>query len=452
MKSNVRFLIRGFAFLIVFCIAFSGLQGIFGLDYRLGYENLRDGYLREKKDSLDAVYIGASNVYAFWQSLFGWNERGIAVWSYSIGSMPVAAMKYLMIEAHKTQPNAVFIFNLNMFKTKSAYGSMRDIHRAADYLPFSINKIQLINCLCEGTGYTGLDRLEFFFPIIRFHSRWDSLGSWIFGVRGRDYKSSLHTPLFFETIKDVSSSFELTDQQNPLPEDMESCINELLDYCDDHKIRALFVKVPQAVAAQVQGKMNTLEDLVIARGYPCLDLLEHMDDAGIQFQTDFYNANHTNIHGSLKYCRYLADYLVEQYGFTDKRGTRGWESWDEAAAFYLDEARSYTLPFELVSGPRDYSLPIPRLAKPKTEDRTIVLSWEPSEGADGYEIFRYCSAEDSEWQSVAVVESETKFTDPDLQGQTNYSYQVVPFKMTDSGRAYGNFDVTGVSAKTGGQE
>ena len=452
MKNNWRPLIRGLAFLIVLAVIVCGLQGIFGLDSIRSYENVHK-YLRESRGSLDAVYIGGSDVHAFWQPLFGWNERGIAVWNYSIDSLPVAAVKYLLIEAKKTQPQAVFIISLSTFKKKAATGSMENLHRIIDYQPFSLNKVRLINRLTEGTEYTGLDKLEFYFPIIRFHSRWDSLGKWVLGATDKDYKASMHTSAFRTKVTDLSKTFTYTDKCDPIPEDVESVMNELLDYCDEQRLQVLFIKAPQDALPGAQKRMNSLENLVLSRGYPCLDLLENKDDVGLQLKTDFYNEHHTNIHGSLKYCHYLADYLVEHYGFVDKRGTKGWESWDKAAAAYVDEMSSVALPFEFVNGPRDYSLSIAKLKELKKKGTTLILSWRGSKGADGYEVFRLCASEDHVWKSVAVIEKGTKtYTDTGLSAQTTYTYRVVPFRMIDGKRAYGNFDVKGIKKATGGQQ
>ena len=226
-------------------------------------------------------------------------------------------------------------------------------------------------------------------------------------------------------------------------------MNELLGYCDAEQLQVLFVKPPQLDTAEEQGRMNALEDMVTERGYPCLDLMEHVDETGISLETDFYNEPHTNVHGSLKYSRVLAEYLVEQYGFSDKRGTKGWESWDEATASYLDSLAGVTLPFERDGSPRDYSLPAPVLAEPTGGDRSLTLSWEGSEGADGYEIYRLDP--DGIWRRIAETEAEARsFTDSGGKPDTVCTYTVVPYRALAEGRAFGNFDVKGLSGKTGG--
>lgn len=38
---------------------------------------------KEKENSLDAVYIGSSKVYAYWNPNIAWNDYGIAVYPYN---------------------------------------------------------------------------------------------------------------------------------------------------------------------------------------------------------------------------------------------------------------------------------------------------------------------------------------------------------------------------------
>ena len=419
------------------------------MDNDLSYETINRFY-REKKGSLDAVYFGGSEVNAFWQPTFGWNDRGIAVWDYTVDSVPADAMKYMMMEVHKTQPQALFIISLGAFKKDTAVGSMEAIHRLIDYMPFSLNKVRMIHHLVEGTEYTGLDRLEFYFPIIRFHTRWDELGKWVLGAADEDYKSSRHRYNFRNNVLDIREDYHQSDERVPVPEDIKAAITEVLDYCDEQQLQVLFVKTPQARLNETLGRMNTIEDMITARGYLCLDLLKNVEDTGLNLQTDFYNRFHTNVHGSLKYSHDLADYLVEHYGFTDKRGTAGWESWDEAAEAYIETLRYAVLPFEFEDGPRDFSLDIPKLSTPKKKGTTVTVKWEPSDGADGYEIFRLCEEDDNLWHSINTVDSDTlTYRDSDLKAQTTYYYRIVPYRMIDGVRAYGNFDVNSVSITTG---
>lgn len=66
MKKNLRLLLRALAFLLVLGIAVGYLQTIFGLNVIRSYEHEK-AYLWEDNNSMDAVYIGGSDVHAFWR-------------------------------------------------------------------------------------------------------------------------------------------------------------------------------------------------------------------------------------------------------------------------------------------------------------------------------------------------------------------------------------------------
>lgn len=449
MKKNLRLLLRALAFLIVMGLAVWHLQGIFGLNVIRSFEHEK-AYLWEDDDSMDAVYIGGSDVHAFWQPLFGWNDQGIAVWNYTLDNLPSAAVKYLVIEARKTQPDALMIISLSTFKKDTAGGDMVDLHRIVDYMPFSMNKVRLINHLTEGTEYSGFKSLEFYLPIIRFHTRWSSLEPWSFGILEPDYKGSMYSDAFQSLINDQRTRFTVSEERTELPEDVAAAMTDLLDYCDKEKVRVLFVKSPQGAAQDAQARMNTLEDMVTSRGYPCLDLLEHLDELGIDLRYDFYNKNHTNVHGSLKFSHYLGKYLVEQYGFRDKRGSSGWESWDKAAEEYMAFLAPYILPLEAVPGGRDPDLALPKLSDPVVDGTSVTLTWAASEGAESYEIYRL-APKGKQWSLMAEVDgSVLTWTDSGLVKSASYRYTVVPCRQTSDGKVYGHFYVPGVSAETGG--
>ncbi len=449
MKNMAGFLLRSFLFLLLLAAAVISIQALFGSNSSWDYEH-EQNYLLEKPGTLDAVYVGTSNVHAFWQPAYGWRQHGIAVWNYSIDAAPAEAIKYMVIEARKTQPNAVYLINLNTFKADSVYPDMTSIHRVADYMPFSFNKLRLIYQLTKHLDCTPFEKLEYYLPIIRFHTRWDDLKDWVYGAAGFDYKGSLHYSAYQKNVTDYSKTFRIYETMAPVSEDVMVIMDDLLNYCDTQKLKVLFVSVPQVISKDEQGRMNTLEQYVQDRGYPCLDLLQNYQELKLDLRMDFYNRKHTNVHGSMKFSDYIGDYLVEHYQMTDKRGMPGWESWEAASASYIDDyLDAWHLPFELSLSSR-VELEAPALKRVSVKGRDATVSWDESKGAEGYEIYR--KAEGTGWEIVTTADpSVLSYTDEQLSPSTKYTYTVVPFLETAAGRKYGFFSVNGVSGTTGGK-
>ncbi|MBR2823421.1 MAG: fibronectin type III domain-containing protein [Clostridia bacterium] len=448
MKERTRRLLRSLIFLLLLGAAVIGVQGLFGSNSSWDYEHERN-YLLEKPGSLDGVYVGTSNVHAFWQPAYGWKQHGIAVWNYSIDAAPAEAIKYMVIEARKTQPDALYIINLNTFKAESVDPDTTSIHRVVDYMPFSLNRLRLTRRLTEKLDMPPLEKLEFYLPIIRFHTRWDELKDWVYGAADFDYKGSLHYSAYQKNVTDYSKTYRVYEGLEPVSDDVAEIMDDLLDYCDAEKLRVLFVIVPQVVSREDQGRMQTLAQTVRDRGYTCLDLLTDYRELKLDLRMDFYNRKHTNVHGSLKFADWLGTYLMEQEGMTDKRGQPGWESWEAASESYLEDyLGAYHLPFELSLENRT-ELEGPAMKRVTVKELSATVTWDPSEGADGYEIFR--KADDRGWESVTAVEaSASSYTEEGLEPKTKYTYTAVPFLETESGRKYGHFSVNGVSGTTGG--
>lgn len=70
------------------------------------------GFYEEKEDTLDAVYIGSSGTYAYWQAALGWNSHGIAIWPYATNSQPQQATRYIIEDTNKKQLDSLYIINI----------------------------------------------------------------------------------------------------------------------------------------------------------------------------------------------------------------------------------------------------------------------------------------------------------------------------------------------------
>ncbi len=442
-------LLRSVAFFLVLAVTVIGIQSCFRVIVGNGEHFV--ALKKEKRGRLDAVYIGASDVYEFWQPLFGWNDHGIAVWNLTVSAVSSAAVRYMVEEARTRQPGAMIIISLTSFKINKVDTSLEKIHRVADYMPLSVNKLRMIKDMTDREGYRGFDKLEFYLPIIRFHTRWSTLRSEDFNNFGEDYKGSSARVKFRTAVRDLSSMVIREDTRCPVPEDVLTVFEDLLDYCDAHQLNVLFVKSPQVAYPEFQRRLNTLEDIAAERGYPCLDMIEEYEATNIDPRTDYLDEWHTNIHGSLKFSKVLGDYLVENYHLEDKRGQDGWADWDRAADRYINYMNQYALPFEIEHAPR-FTSDIPVLDKLKVDDRTIELTWKGVEGVEGYEIQRKSQSTEGErksrWKACASVDAGIeRFSDQKLDYSMEYTYTVVPYRVIDGERVYGSFDPTGKSAK-----
>jgi hypothetical protein len=448
MKTG-KTILRFVAFLVVLALVIIAIPGqIFGVEGAANYIRAKS-YFKERKGALDAVFIGASNVHQFWQPAIAWQHRGIAVTNFSFNSLPIMCFPYLIREARKTQPNALYIINLSTFKRKQAADTIEHYHTVVDYLPMTLDKIRFIQDISKASGFSFAQQLELVFPFIRFHSRWNKLQSWNYGTKNNVYKSSVTNRSFASKVAKIKGELTLYDSRVEPEEDTMQVFTDLLDYLDREHVNVLFVKVPQMINEKYQGHLNVMTDILESRGYPCLDLMKEYEAYGLNLHRDFYDPNHTNIRGSYKLTEYMADYLAEHYHFADKRGQADYADWDRAGESYDRKVDSWILPFEREKNLWQ-DLPAPKRMEAKAKKSGIRLAWTASKDADGYVIYRKTSDEnDGKWQLLATVGADTRsYMDEALKANTRYTYCVVPFADKDGQKAYGNYKIKGVSCRS----
>lgn len=389
-KKAFMQIIRVYVFLLLGAVLLFGVNKVVtnpAGDYRM--RQFFDSFYAEDDDTLDAVFIGSSGAYAFWLPTLAWDRYGIAVHLLSSNAQPFEAAEFLIREGRKSQKDAVYIVLIN-----NAYGEdeMYDarIHYLTDYMPFSWNKVQMVRTLGGYMGQSFSEQMEYLFPLIRYHSRWNELQRDDFAYSPNGLKATNYINSFLRNSSDISSSYRITELTAALSDSVQSALDSLLAYCDEEQVKVLFVQTPRAVTNEFSlAQVNMVKEEVLARGYPVLDMLPVAEDLELDLAQDYYNENHTNIHGAIKVTDYLSQYLIENYGLEDKRSDPAYESWNNAHDRYtLEYAAAYTLDVEWAGEPRDNALAAPKLSTISAEGSSLTISWNAVLGADGYRVYR----------------------------------------------------------------
>ncbi len=319
-------------FLIIFVVIYRYITIIFS--YSIDARNYQwvAGFFEERENSLDAVYLGSSDTYAFWQAPIAFEQYGITVRPLCCNSQPLAAAKYLIEETRKKYPDALYIIPINNLTTE-----LEDthIHYLTDYYPLSVNKIKMIWAMADYAEEPYSKRMEYFFPIVRYHPRWDSLQYDDFNYKLDGLKGASYYDSFLEEARDVSDIYCVTQEREELTPKSQELLLDLLEYCKQEEVNVLFITVPQILSDEQElARYNTANDIIESNGFPVLDLSDKVEEIGLDLTTDYYNAEHTNIHGSIKWTHYISQYLIENYDFEDKRNQAEFQDWTDAVTLY----------------------------------------------------------------------------------------------------------------------
>lgn len=454
-----KLVLRGGAFLALLAVILFFSSVPFRIEeYRIG-ETYEELYTSEP-NTFDGVVIGGSNTYSYWEPTIAWRDYGMTVFNMGIPNMQMSSARYVIEEARKTQPDALYIITANSFKWR--WGSTK-IHYATDYMRLSSTKVNAINAMSDIAGY-GLKRIAFFFPILQFHAKWSTLPSIAYDPQYEHVKAGATYSVYLDYVEDVTGKFVTTDKRVALKPAFEENMEDLFAYLKDNDVRVLFVRLPQAIEDEERiAQINTVCDMIQEEGFDFLDLQDKVEEIGFNTATDFYNGRHANVRGSIKFTDYLARYLKDTYGFEDKRGQADLADWDVAAERYDALLKTRVFDFELSRAPRDASLTMSPVSVVAQGDGARV-TWTEVPGADTYLVYRrQTPAEgfadvilrddlpDYTWQQVATCDPGTlSYEEAGLLPATTYAYAVVPVSHEGETERYGMFKTSGTSLTTAG--
>lgn len=322
--------IRAIIFLLLLFAVFLMISSV--LRYKTYTEEQRfNTFYAEEKDSLDAIYIGGSGVDRYWAAPLAWNKHGIAVYPLSIGAQPLAAVKGFMREALKTQSPELFIIDIRNIKRDLDVLKPGTIHQSYERFRSLSNRFLTAKEVLDFKGVSRSERLSYYIPIIKNHSRWSkglSKNDFVkpySPFKGMYYSKKLSHKIF--KMEEISSQ---TNEEIPIAEEMESCLRDILDFCKSEKLEVLFVASPFQVTEDERKMFNYAENLINEYKYTFLDFNNLTEEIGLDFSKDFFDNLHVNMKGAFKYTNYFSDYLVDNYKMEDKSGSDDYKSWDES--------------------------------------------------------------------------------------------------------------------------
>lgn len=435
-------LAKGIIFVMIFLLLFSGFSKILNNsgDTR-NYQRLV-GFYEEPKNSLDAVYIGSSTCYAYWNSLAAWKQYGVAVYPYSTNAQHFVATEYLVKEVRKYHPDAMIVVNINTIDDSDLV--VEKLHHLLDYMPLSLNKLQLTKHLSDCAGLTWEESLELYVPLYRYHERWSNVHMTDIYLELNNRKGASSYSTYLGDIMDLTDSYRYESGTAELPQYLVDATNSLLDYCEKEDVNILFVTAPRVESEEHIKKLNALNALIEARGFDTLNLLAQPELCQLDLSQDFYNKGHTNLRGSLKFTQFVTQYLIEHYGLADHRGESAYSSWDDEYASYQKILSKHMLGFEVDPGMRTTQLDIPGNLAAVMSGDTVALSWNASEGADGYAVYR--KPDNAAWEQLATT-TELTYKDVSVESGALYTYTVVPYLAHDGQLQYGNYSYAGTQVQ-----
>ncbi len=284
---------------------------------------------------IDVVIYGSSHAACTVNNAILWDEYGIPSFSMTAGGQTAYGTYEFMKESFKYQKPRVAMIETFML---AEYGAETDaVYRTAltpRWSPHYASSIMKY-AFRHNLGHETAEELALKMPIV--HSRYAELNR-------SDFINTTFYNMGYQGSTDVEAVTppETTDIRNELPEANREYITDMIDLCRTNGVEPVFFFAPYSAPAGEIAYQNSIKDLIISYDVPYLDFVQD-NTAGIDYSTDMREYSHLNDTGAAKVTRALTGYLKAGYDIPDRRGEKGYETWDLHVRYQQDRRNEHIL-------------------------------------------------------------------------------------------------------------
>ena len=345
MKKNILRIIKIFCLALVLALSIGFLQEYVLCHADHNRQRLK-GFYDEDSDSLDVVFMGASEVYSDFAPGHAYNYKGITSYLFATQANSILNYKAQLKNILSRQSPQLIVVELNgaLYGDEAEAEKEENLRNYADNVPLDRTKLEWISENVK-ESYE-----EYLFPIIKYHSVWKDIPSnmnyqmTIAGdkMRGYNYLKGIlnETKVFRSAQRSMNNMLpKLADKKKPITSLEEKNLRELLQYCKDENLtNVVFARFPHIVVTRTYERFersNTVGDIVNEYGYDYLNLERDIAQTGLKDDAHFYNLDHLNVYGQKLFTEYLTDYLIKQYSVKPRELSGSLkDEWDECADYY----------------------------------------------------------------------------------------------------------------------
>lgn len=325
MKKYVKRVITISSIVLVLSLVVSFLQEyVFCLD-DVNAWRVRGFYL-EDKDSLDVVFMGASDVFTGVSSGLAYDEFGFTSYPFATDSASIEIWKSQVVDIMKTQHPKCIVIEINgaLYKEDDKFYDDASLRKYLDGTPLSINKLETLSNVKLKDNY-----FDYVFPFIKYHGEYQKVPR---NLRENIYYQAQGYAKLrgFTTYTDILSVKNLMypddDKLLPLNENAKRMLIDFLSYCKQNiNTNIIFIRLPHLITDTTSlercYRCNTASRIIQENGFEFLNLETNYGEIDLDVSHDFYNEDHLNVYGAEKFTRYLGQLLVEKYNLESNRLT-----------------------------------------------------------------------------------------------------------------------------------
>jgi len=295
--------------------------------------SLIESYYDEDKRN-DVMFIGDCEVYENFSPITLWESYGITSYIRGSAQQLIWQSYYLLEDTLKYEKPEVVVFNVLSMKynepQKEAYNRM-----SIDGMKWSSSKIGAI----KASMLPDESFIDYLFPLLRYHSRWDELTS-------EDFKYMFNKDDLFHNgyyMRADVRPMEQVREGRPLGnysfgDTAYEYLDKMVELCKNNDIKLILIKAPTYYPYWYPEWDQQMKEYAELNQVDYINFLDLVDEVGLDFNEDTYDAGlHLNVYGAEKMSAYFGAYLEENYGLEGHRGDESYENiWTDKVDYYYD--------------------------------------------------------------------------------------------------------------------
>ena len=353
MKNYIKAFIFITILIIIICLlnrVFSPVGSSEGGWYVAGA--MRDMY-KQDKNTIDVLYVGDSNVYTGVSPLEIYNNIGVTGFSASTPQQDMIGSYYVIKEFFKKQKPKVVMLETGEFFTLREHFTELGMRSEIDYMNSGIDKLGILNDKCLNLNFT--EKLNYLFPIIRFHDRYQRLTEfdirklvlkseisykgYLYDIKTEKYKSKLKNNYQeYKKYEEEHKKSKIENSDLKIPDYVNEKIDLLTKFCKDNNSELILLTMPVTDDRAIE-KHEVIQKYAEEKGIKYVDFNLESENP-INWETDTQDKGyHLNIKGAEKVGNYISKYLSENFEFENKKDKPEYKKWNEVLQAYNERKK-----------------------------------------------------------------------------------------------------------------
>lgn len=302
------------------------------------------GFYNERRNSIDVMFFGDSDVYRAVSPIVLWDNYGISSYVYASPGQRSNISYYFLKDALNYQKPKTVLLNVDTLFARDKHASGSSAKAFDDMEDLKIKTEVIFN---KDIDAPIVEKISYIFKVFRYHDRYRELTKDDFKYA---YKN-IHYPykgFNISTIYESNYDNELKYMNNKKINEFNPIYKKYLDkivsLCKEKNIELILMELPsmdswtyeRSKVIEKYAKENNLQFIEMNKKDVNIDWTRDSKDKG----------NHLNIYGATKVSKYLGKVLSKDKNYVNHKEDKKYLSWEKDSRIYHNEVDKYLNEYE----------------------------------------------------------------------------------------------------------